>query len=542
MPAGWRNLTASSVLVCALMLASGCAGSASSASSDGLGSGGSATDSGTASSLEFEPGSPLTLAPGEARELSVRAVPGGEYVVDFALLGDAENASLDRSQRLTSDDGTATVLLTAPTGSRAVTTFTVRASIGPAVRAEVAVSVSEAGFATLEIVPNYGGTRPVDSWVASVRTGTDCASLPSGPLPEADLSAASSDGASPPRIEDVPVGGVVAVTLRAGFYASGCADVLELIADHENVIQVPVTDVPLRLDQTDLDVVLELDEPPPEWSRWVEPLAAETADQLAAESGDDAVALLDAMQASTADGSEAAAFAEARTAQSWNTALRAFWGEATAERALRDVALEWIQAGGEQLPREALLGTLSPVGALAGEASLSLDRFAGVDAVRAGFSVDNRVSWSAEPDDTVLLGATLSWRPSRWLTEAALPEAQLDVPLAETVPEALAVAVDCAGIGAALAGAADPPDSVYADCNVTCAAGLCEAALVELWQRVRTASTAWSTFSLTAVGAAGVDDEARPASFEGTWLGTLEASTTQSLGGPARGTIPASAQ
>jgi hypothetical protein len=532
-----------SALGCALVLPAGCGAAASDASSDASGSGGSASDSTAPDSLEFEPRSLLTLAPGETRELFVRAVPSGEYVVDFALLGDAENASLDRSQYLTSTDGTATVMLTAPTGARAVTTFTVRASVGPAVRAEMAVSVSEAGFATLRIEPNYGGTRPVDSWVASVRTGTDCASLPSGPLPEADLSAASADGESAPVIDDVPVGGVVAVTLRAGFYASGCADVLELIADHENVIQVPVTDVPLRLDQTELDVALDVQEPPPEsdWSAWIGPLAEETAQALAAETDDDVAALLDAMQASTTDADDADAFAEARTAQSWDTQLAVFWGDDTAERALRDVVVEWMQAGAAELPQEMLFGTLSPAGALPGEAWLSLGRFAGVDAVQAGFSVDNRVSWNAEPDDTVLLGATLSWRPSRWLTAAALPAAQQDVPRAETVPGALAVAVDCEGLATALAEATEPLDSVYADCDVTCTARLCEAALDELWLEARTASTAWSTLSLTAVGAASVDEAAHPASFEGTWLGEIE-STTISLGGPAHGAASAATQ
>jgi len=543
LPAGWRNLAVASVVVSGLGLLLGCSSEASSGASIASGSGGSAADSTAPSSLQFEPQSSLTLAPGETRELVVRAVPTGQYVVDFALLGDAENASLDRSQSVTSENGTARVLLTAPTGSRAVTTFTVRASVGPAVRAQVAVSVSEAGFATLQVVPSYGGTRPVDSWVASVRTGTDCASLPSGPLPEADLSAASADAESPPLIEDVPVGGVLAVTMRAGFYASGCADILELIADHDNVVEVPVTDVPLRLDQTELDVVLELDETPAEWFELiVEPLAAETAEPLAGETGNDVVALLDAMQASTVDANDNDAFAEARTTQQWDEALAAFWGEAAATRKLRDAALGWIQAGAEQLPDEMLRGTLSPVGAVAGDASLNLDSFAGVNAVHAGFSLDNRVSWDADPDDTVLLGATLSWRPSRWMTEAAVDEAVEEVSAAATVPEALAGIVDCEGIATALAGAADPPDLAYTGCDVVCAQSLCEAALSELWRQVRTAPTAWATLSLTAVGAATVDEDARPESFEGTWLGTVEAGATVSLGGAARGSVPASAQ
>ncbi|HOU93226.1 MAG TPA: hypothetical protein PLU22_19375, partial [Polyangiaceae bacterium] len=68
----------------------------------------------------------LVMAPGEAREIAVRIVPPGRHRVRFALLGDSLDASLDRTEVDTDDDGSAVVGITAPTNATS-TEFRVRA-------------------------------------------------------------------------------------------------------------------------------------------------------------------------------------------------------------------------------------------------------------------------------------------------------------------------------------------------------------------------------------------------------------------------------
>jgi hypothetical protein len=106
-------------------------------------------------SLTFDPADTLKLTPGETRELELNAdPPPGVYRVRFTLLGDAENASLDRSEADTDPTGRTVVRLTAPTHA---TLFSLRASVGQSVSASAAVSVSASGFANLAVVPNYTG-------------------------------------------------------------------------------------------------------------------------------------------------------------------------------------------------------------------------------------------------------------------------------------------------------------------------------------------------------------------------------------------------
>src|SRR5262245_60666738 len=112
--------------------------------------------SATPTSLSFEPSSTLKLAPDEVKELSIVAQPPGAYRVGFALLGDPADASLDRSEAVTSPDGRASVVLTAPSETRL---FSVRASVGSEVSTQLGVSVSSAGYATVEVNPAYAGSR-----------------------------------------------------------------------------------------------------------------------------------------------------------------------------------------------------------------------------------------------------------------------------------------------------------------------------------------------------------------------------------------------
>ena len=146
--------------------------------------------------------------PDEVKELQIVAQPPGVYQVRFALLGDPTDASLDRSEAVTSADGRASLVLTAPSKNAL---FSVRASIGlgssksggSEVTAQRIVSVSSTGYATVEVNPDYAGSRTPPYWIASART-EKCEDLVGNPPPDGGLGAQSLAN-SAPQIRDVPV-------------------------------------------------------------------------------------------------------------------------------------------------------------------------------------------------------------------------------------------------------------------------------------------------------------------------------------------------
>src|SRR5262245_11608290 len=56
----------------------------------------------------------LVFAPDEALVVPVRVTPPGSYLVKFALSGDTLDAFLDKSEAMTDEDGSTSVVLTAP--------------------------------------------------------------------------------------------------------------------------------------------------------------------------------------------------------------------------------------------------------------------------------------------------------------------------------------------------------------------------------------------------------------------------------------------
>lgn len=547
-PRIWRGWPPAGAAVMALALMPGCGSSAdSSALSSGGGSGGSSGNSGIPTALAFEPSSTLELAPGEQRTLQVVAKPRAAYHVRFALVGDPGNAALDRSEVETDESGVAKVGLTAPT---LPTTFSVRASVGTSMSAEAAVSVSAGGYATLVVHPDYGGKRLEwgDRWVASVRAGTDCASLTGTPPPDGDLKGTSQVALNlsfkDPQIDSVPVGPALAVTARAGHFAGGCIDVQDLVPGTANMVTVPVVDRAMQLDQTDLDVELGIDTSAAEWGQMVSNTIGQTTDAMVDGAADDVVALLDAMQTALGQSAAASDFSQARATDGWDSLLYTVLGNG-ASHAIRAPVKKWLLAGATTIGGSGtFVGHLDGQGQDPGKAELTLSSIAGLAPASVGSPTDlGAVSWSADPGDTVLLGAQLSWMPSLLVTALALPPAQKDAPAATTVPEAIANQVDCSAIGTALASTGAKQNEAYPGCDATCAAALCGNGLVVMWDRARKSSASQveaATLDISATGSVdSVDDVARPTHFDGSWVGKLSVGQVAlSVGGPATGHLP----
>jgi hypothetical protein len=533
----------------ALMLLSGCGASSDNAkSAPGTENRGAAGAPGSAvplpASLSFTESS-LSMAPGEARELRVQAIPAGSYRVRFTLLGEALDASLSQSEVVTAEDGAAAVTLTAPTTAPS-TTFTVRAAIDTLATASLDVSVSSSGVARVQVVPHYGGHRTVAYWLASAHVDHKCADL-SGTLTDGDPTAQGLANEEP-LIDKVPVGRPVALTVRAGHFATGCTDASDLKLNLVNRVTVEVYDLPLRLDGS-FSVVLGADSVAPSWTDTlaaVLDVAAVDSAVLGSDAADDRYALLDAMQelAPLPDtSSNTKDFATARRDGSWDQQLAypptppvGTVYKTMGETAIRNEINAWLTQGLASMASGCTLtAVLDPAGT--GSARLTPTSFAGVSgtADKHGLGPAD-ASWSADPDDTLLLGARLAWQPSKLLASLAQARAVAQTGAADA-GAALASAIDCGSVAKLLLAAGANQGTIsFGACDERCTVDLCAAALAQIWKRSTAALPATSAVvDVSATAKATADDEARPTGAQGTWKGTvtLGSAAPSSVSGPA---------
>jgi hypothetical protein len=523
--------------VLTLALAASCgAGAASPQDSITAGSGGGGTANGDLpSSIKISV--PERLDARAQVEVAVQVLPAGSYRVRFSL--PAENAEprdavLDRSEATTSDSGQVTVLLTAPSSEA---TFKVRAAVGSVMAtATIMVGEPKPGTATLQVLPVQLGHRHPTTWVATVHEGKTCLDVPGVPPPDGAHPAFAAAGDAP-EIHNVKTGVPLAVVLRSGYFMGGCQslDMLPLeAAQAPTVVSVGVLDRPIDLTASNLSVSLGLTDPGAAWTNVM------TTAREAAISGlhgsaslNDVDALLDAMQA-TLTGSAQQSFQNARLNENWDGLVQTRWASSTK---LTDLVGGWLDQGMKKLSAgdKVFVGQLSAIDAET--AKLSLVTVAGVPADRAGFVTDAQVSWSAGPDDTVLLGTHVYFFSSQLVTALSEPEVLADHDDVESVGDALASELDCAALGSDLAGAGNDALLAYSGCNADCMSELCSAALATIWQRARDA-TALSPvqISVSAAGLGRVGEHAELAGVSGSWVGKLISDDTEE---PTGGTLTA---
>lgn len=479
-----------------------------------------------------EPGT-LTLVPGEAATLGVSAEPAAPHQIGFTLVGAPLDAWLDPA-KVSADAATghATVALHAPSGA---TTFHVRASLldemgAPGASADRAVAVSDQGFGGVKIDPAYAGQRPVKLWIAGVAALADCADL-AATLPEEPPGAlvTSAAAGAPLIVDNAPVGPNLAVIARAGHYAWGCANTTALTPGDTLTVSVTVIDKPLDLTDVSLAATFGYETD----VAVVAPLFAHAtlllAEAFVPTGGKVGSVLLNGMAALTT-GSNAAAFAAQRIDKGWDALATTHF--AAQSPGLRERLELWAAAGlALQSPRfEALI---TSAGA-ADPPSLTITRFGDVAPASAGVALGSTLTWSTEPGDKVLLGAALTWEPSRFAGAAALAAAQQDIAGAATVAEALALAADCHGLATTL--------GAFGSCNVGCVEHLCADALGARFTAALGASAAsgqLGTITVKASADATVGDRAEPVALSGHWIGEI---TDGTFGGQVMGDLAAQSE
>jgi hypothetical protein len=458
----------------------------------------------------------LSTVPGKSNSVAVQVTPAGEYVVRFALVGDARDAYLDRSAVRTADDGTASVELTAPSSAA---TFTVRASIG-AVSADLSASAGD-GFASLQVEPQYAGNRAVSTWVATVRTGgPSCDSLLGVPPPDGPL-AAQADANNAPIVKGVPVGTALTVTLRAGHFAGGCTELAGVVAGQANTVQVTVVDRPLQMGSVNVDVNLGLDRTADVANAW-QSLGTNIANSFVDGAASDASALLDAMQDATPAVSQDL-FIQARQTNRWDSVLDAALDQKLGQNGVRGTVSDWITDALPTLSKGLVTGTLSSTGAVLGSAVIDVSSVGGLPPAAVSAPASLSVSWSPQSGDQVLFGGVLSLAPSSLATALAASSAAKASPGATSVPSALA-ALTCGTTVTTLVGSS-ATDAAYFECDSSCILARCQAALTAMWGRAVASTGTTTPLVVAASGAARVDDGAAPDGFTGTWVGSLSFGT-----------------
>ncbi|HSU41847.1 MAG TPA: hypothetical protein VLJ38_19845, partial [Polyangiaceae bacterium] len=387
-------------------------------------------------------------------------------------------------------------------------------------------------MALLGVRPSYAGERAVlQGYVASAWQDTTCADLPGSPPDEDGPLVASRDKFPVPLL--VPTDTKLAVTLRAARFAWGCTTVNSATEGAQNDVEVVMTNVPMTLDASVVDFTLGLDSPDAFDAALAEPQQAMLAAVLR-DADDDTAALLDAM---SENASSTKTFADARTSLDWDAVVREKLG-ASATSAVRAPLARWIaRALDEEHVLGGLTGTLR--GTPGGPPTVTLSSVFGVAPSRSGFTPNDTSSWEAGADDGVLIGMSMSVSPAEYLYGAARGPALDEVPAANSVAAALAAAVSCTDVAAALVAHGQSKSNSTKGCDASCTEQLCVNALHTLMDAATASDAGPSTLDIALTASGSVGDDAELTGFSGNWLGRWSLpGGSANVSGPASGAAP----
>jgi hypothetical protein len=323
---------------------------------------------------------------------------------------------------------------------------------------------------------------------------------------------------------------MTAVSVRAGRFAYGCANLNDLSAGETRTMTIEVADRPMNLEQGSLDLSLAFDMSTKEWTTHLETAIATALTAFQGGTSSDIDLLLGAMSSQITLDASRSDFDARRISASYDTALSG----KLAPDALRGALSKWLMAGASGLPDSSLEGQLT-LGA--GAAQFSLISAGGVPVASSGFLGNSTWNAFADPADTLVVGGALMFQATHWVVALAAGPAIAQYPMASNGPDALAAVANCDQIGPDLATASG--GEIYAGCAAACASKLCRQALAASWAAAQNSGSDLSTLGVAVTGAATVDDEASPISLDGTWVGTLGAGKTSIVGGNATGTAAA---
>jgi len=464
-------------------------------------------DETNATSVTFVPAETLLLEPGAIGEVVVQVEPPGFHTVSFSLVANPSDTHfdgfLDAASVMTDEYGIARNEVRAPTASAV---FSVRASVDDTLFSMRTISVSTEGFATLVATPEYAGVREFDSWTAVASLGTTCSELESLWTGGALEARGNGEQATLPG---VPVGADVALVLKAGEYIGGCATVSGLTAGEQRELRIPVTDRPLQLAGTSLELWLDIDERTEPFVALLAGAAERGALDYALDFASDADVLLADCAESIEDDSDRDAFVEAAEQFGYRDRAAATLKQSTALR--ETVRSQLLEAA----TRVDGAGVWALSAELDGSSSmLVLEAAAGVPAAMSGFLGSSDLSVVREPADRLVLGADLEFQATRWLS--AIAEAASDAGPIEQLVEA----AGCDDL--VIAWVETASDEVYPGCDEECGRALCEDGLRLGWDRARTTAQDLTKLRIGISGDVEIDEDAKPTELRGDWVGSFD--------------------
>lgn len=470
-------------------------------------------DSMSLQSFAFDPDSVLTLLPSQVAKLRVRIDPAERQTVTFEILADAEKFDgflLEGSAKV-QDNGTATVSIQAPSRP---STFAVRARLGKN-EARLVVAVSAQGFGTLVVRPSYSGKRKITRWTATARADMTCEQLGSY-WQDGSLSASGSTSA---KLDFVPSGVGIAVSLRGDELVSGCTTLTNIKADETLDVNVQVNDRPLGIDGSQLSLSLGIDSTTTSFAQHLDSAVMLALATFKGDATSDRGALFMAIRGEV-EATSLAEFDAVASSAGFEQQIGTAW---LTETAFSERLSELLTKAAEHIPSSTTFeGELSLAG---NDSTLLLATAAGVPAEDAGFVPESVWSVSAESTTTLVLGGVLQYRPVAWL--AALAQVSTTSPPISALQDT----ADCAVLGATWAELA--AGEVYQACGAECTELLCDQAVETIWAEVADAGELVE-LHIGATGEAETTGSAEVSGFTGTWLGRFYDGET-SLKGPAEG-------
>ena len=488
------------------------------------GSGGSGGAPPPELALTFDVPAPLMLSSRESRVVGVFVDPPGDHWVRFALLGDGTgtpgDASLDATERRTDLTGRAEISLTAPS---APATFLLRASIG-SISSSLPVAVDASGVTAVTVVPIYSDQREISTWTASVHVDKTCANVEGTPPQDGPHSATAKFGESP-RVQGVPAGVPLAVTLRADQFAGGCTNLPAAIEGEVNSVTVTVINRPIQLSKSEVDLVFDVDGPDDDARAAFEAVIESSLATLFPADVGDVETLLDEMQA-TLSSANRTAFRSARGAAAWDTRLEAALGDSASDF-LRAPLSRFLALGLSSGREDLVEARLSAIEDEQERALVTIRRVAHGPPEEAGFLTEFRATWQADAADNVLIGTGFSFSAPALLLSLAKGPATTEVPTSTSVDGALAALAPCDAIAEVLVQYGQANGDSYTGCDLECTLALCEAGVGSLVERFAALDPdATSSIDIAATGSAAVGRNAELEGLDGSWVGNLDVGST----------------
>ena len=509
-----------------------CSGSDASASFGYLpaGAGGSGQTLAIPEAIGFTPSTTLTLKLGSTAACTVAVQPPDTYDVALALLGASSDAALSGTIVRTGTDGRAQFSITA---SNIATSFAVRASVGQ-LSQQLDVSVSDEGYASLNVSGNYVGNRSIEKWVSSVIAGLACTDLHSS-LPSDGQLLVSSTSSQKISVTNVPVGATQSLILRGDYSVWGCKDIPTLLADEVLDLPVQVYDIPAVYSADPLAVNFEITTNADTWATNLTLLNTQLQAAALPSTTDNTALLLDAMRSAANNSQLQSDFDQRRASGNWQAILASAWSlkDGGSDGCISFAVNDWLSSSLSQLGKGVSIGTtlsLTSASSSVGQEQLNLKSIAGVATpdLQSPSSFPFKTTFGA--NDGLAASAELTFNEANWVRALALTRARLQFPGAIDIPAALSALVNCDSIAASF----DQAAPSYADCSEACLARLCSDGLTQLWKQTDAVVSHWGTTSLTlsSSGNLRVDSHATVTGYSGTWVGLIVSpSGTVSTGG-----------